>query len=154
MRTRHEQAATHGGRFRSRYESQAAAQHLRRRRAQNQRRGSVEQQGACATTTASNSPRNYGPRKQRVALAHDPIGNEADPLLRGRVELAQGFGAGCECIRIITVEHNNYTHQRSQIHSLLTSWGYSQVFKELSKWDDFYIKGSEPSLAAAGGKCR
>jgi hypothetical protein len=30
MRTRHEQAATHGGRFRSRYESQAAAQHLRR----------------------------------------------------------------------------------------------------------------------------
>ena len=55
MRTRHEQAATHGGRFRSRYESQAAAQHLRRHRAQNQRRGSVEQQDACATTTASNS---------------------------------------------------------------------------------------------------
>src|SRR6516164_10653835 len=55
MRTRHEQAATHGGRFRSRYESQAAAQHFRRHRAQNQRRGSVEQQDACATTTASNS---------------------------------------------------------------------------------------------------
>ena len=55
MRTRHDQAATHGGRFRSRYESQAAAQRLRRHRAQNQRRGSVEQQDACATTTASNS---------------------------------------------------------------------------------------------------
>jgi len=55
MRTRHEQAATHGGRFRSRYESQAAAQHFRRHRAQSQRRRSVEQQDACATTTASNS---------------------------------------------------------------------------------------------------
>src|SRR6516162_5664671 len=39
MRTPHEQAATHGGRFRPRYESQAAAaQHLRRHRAQNHRR--------------------------------------------------------------------------------------------------------------------
>ena len=27
------------------------------------------------------------PRKQRVGLAHEPIGNEADPLLRGRVEV-------------------------------------------------------------------
>src|SRR6516225_4434651 len=55
MRTPHEQAATHGGRFRPRYESQAATQHLRRQRAQNRRRGSVEQQNARATTTASNS---------------------------------------------------------------------------------------------------
>src|SRR6516162_11059734 len=37
MRTPHEQAAPHGGRFRPRYESQAAAQHPRRHRAQNQR---------------------------------------------------------------------------------------------------------------------
>src|SRR5262249_29184410 len=37
MRTPHEQAATHGRRFRSRYESQAAAEQPRRR-AQNQRR--------------------------------------------------------------------------------------------------------------------
>jgi FkbM family methyltransferase len=42
-------------------------------------------------------------------------------------------------IRIITVEHN-YTHQRSEIHSLLTSWGYEQVFKQVSMWDDWYIK--------------
>jgi len=42
-------------------------------------------------------------------------------------------------IRIITVEHN-YTNQRSQIHSLLTSHGYNRVFKELSMWDDWYIK--------------
>ena len=55
MRIPHEQAAPHGGRFRSRYESQAAALHFRRHRAQSQRRGSVEQQDACATTTASNS---------------------------------------------------------------------------------------------------
>ena len=37
MRTPHEQAATHGGRFCPRYESQTAAQHPRHR-AQNQRR--------------------------------------------------------------------------------------------------------------------
>ena len=34
--------------------------------------------------------------KQRVGLAHDPIGNEADPLLRGPVELDQRCGAGSE----------------------------------------------------------
>jgi hypothetical protein len=39
MRIPHEQAATHGGRFRPRYESQAAAQHPLRHRAQNQRTG-------------------------------------------------------------------------------------------------------------------
>jgi FkbM family methyltransferase len=42
-------------------------------------------------------------------------------------------------IRVITVEHN-YTHQRSTIHGLLTSWGYKRVFEELSMWDDWYIK--------------
>ena len=41
-------------------------------------------------------------------------------------------------IRIITVEHN-YTN-RSQIHNLLTSRGYEQVFKELSMWDGWYLK--------------
>src|SRR5262249_55418664 len=33
------------------------------------------------------------PRKQRVSLAHKPIGNEADPLLRSHVEAVQGRGA-------------------------------------------------------------
>jgi FkbM family methyltransferase len=42
-------------------------------------------------------------------------------------------------IRIITVEHN-YTDQRSRILNLLTSWGYTRAFGELSMWDDWYIK--------------
>jgi FkbM family methyltransferase len=42
-------------------------------------------------------------------------------------------------VRIITVEHN-YTKQRSRIHGLLTSSGYSRVFEELSIFDDWYIK--------------
>src|SRR5215472_15895251 len=42
-------------------------------------------------------------------------------------------------VRIITVEHN-YTGQRLDIHSLLTSWGYTRMFEELSMWDDWYIK--------------
>src|SRR5262245_46479345 len=37
------------------------------------------------------------PWKQRVRLTHQPIGNEADPLLRGRVEADQGLGARSEC---------------------------------------------------------
>jgi hypothetical protein len=32
-------------------------------------------------------------RKQRVSPAHQPVGEEADPLLRGRVELVKGYGA-------------------------------------------------------------
>jgi FkbM family methyltransferase len=42
-------------------------------------------------------------------------------------------------IGVITVEHNN-TSQRYQIYNLLTSRGYNQVFRELSMWDDWYIK--------------
>ena len=42
-------------------------------------------------------------------------------------------------VRIITVEHN-YTDQRSRIHGLLTPFGYSRVFEELSMFDDWYIK--------------
>jgi FkbM family methyltransferase len=42
-------------------------------------------------------------------------------------------------IHIITVEHN-YTNQQSQIHHLLTSAGYNQVFNELSMWDNWYVK--------------
>src|SRR5262249_40222938 len=52
-----------------------------------------------------------GPGKQCVGLAHEPVGNEADPLLRGRVQLDQGGRArsesgewirlgGCESYRI------------------------------------------------------
>jgi hypothetical protein len=40
--------------------------------------------------------RKLRPRKQCVGLAHQPVGNEADPLLRGHIEMAQGFGARSE----------------------------------------------------------
>src|SRR6516165_3989429 len=36
------------------------------------------------------------PRKQSISLAHQAISDEADPLLRGPVELAQSRGAGSE----------------------------------------------------------
>jgi FkbM family methyltransferase len=57
-------------------------------------------------------------------------------------------------VRIITVEHN-YTDQRSRIHGLLTSCGYSRVFQELSMFDDWYIKSRatgfllEPGISGA-----
>ena len=35
-------------------------------------------------------------KKQRVGLAHEPVGNKADPLLRGRVEVFQGPRAWSE----------------------------------------------------------
>jgi Methyltransferase FkbM domain len=47
-------------------------------------------------------------------------------------------------VRIITVEHN-YTDQRSRIHGLLTSCGYSRVLQELSIFDDWYIIGQQGS---------
>jgi FkbM family methyltransferase len=53
--------------------------------------------------------------------------------------ILNGFFPSHHEIRIITVEHN-YARERSQIYTLLTSQGYMQVFKELSMWDDWYIK--------------
>jgi len=53
--------------------------------------------------------------------------------------ILNGFFPSHYEIRIITVEHN-YTNQRGQIHNLLASQGYKQVFKELSMWDDWYIR--------------
>jgi FkbM family methyltransferase len=39
---------------------------------------------------------------------------------------------------IITVEHN-FTPQRELIFELLTSRGYTRVFSQLSRWDDWYV---------------
>jgi FkbM family methyltransferase len=40
--------------------------------------------------------------------------------------------------RIVTVEHN-YTPAREEIRSLLTSHGYTRIFDNLSRWDDWYV---------------
>ena len=59
-------------------------------------------------------------------------------------------------IRVITVEHN-YTENRYQIHDLLVSHGYKQVFKELSFFDGWYTKQEEPNLrlrsSSSGDRC-
>jgi FkbM family methyltransferase len=39
--------------------------------------------------------------------------------------------------KVITVEHN-YTPERTQIHSLLSSKGYTRKFQALSEFDDWY----------------
>lgn len=40
---------------------------------------------------------------------------------------------------VITCEHN-YTAQREKIYNLLTQNGYIRKFKNISKWDDWYLK--------------
>jgi FkbM family methyltransferase len=42
-------------------------------------------------------------------------------------------------IKLFTIEHN-YTDQRDLIYSLMISKGYVRILKELSHWDDWYIK--------------
>jgi len=41
--------------------------------------------------------------------------------------------------RVITCEHN-FTDQRQRIFDLLTSCGYTRILKELSQFDDWYVK--------------
>jgi len=43
-------------------------------------------------------------------------------------------------IDMITVEHN-YTFNREKIFKLLTSKGFTRVYQNYSKWDDWYKKG-------------
>ena len=42
-------------------------------------------------------------------------------------------------IKIITVEHNFHKQQRGKIFNLLSSKGYKRIFKDISKFDDWYI---------------
>lgn len=54
------------------------------------------------------------------------------------LEILQSFDFSKYEITVITVEHN-YTDQREKIYTFLESKGYQRVFKELSKFDDWYI---------------
>jgi FkbM family methyltransferase len=44
-------------------------------------------------------------------------------------------------IKTMTVEHNYIVQDREKIHALLVQNGYKRKFQELSRCDDFYVKG-------------
>lgn len=64
-------------------------------------------------------------------LSIDTEGSELDIL--------KSFDFTGRKIRSICVEHNYQTAMRSAINALLTSHGYTQVCKPISKWDDWYL---------------
>jgi FkbM family methyltransferase len=64
-------------------------------------------------------------------LSIDTEGSEFDIL--------QNFDFNKYNIKIITVEHN-FTKMREKIFELLTSFGYTRVFVEISDVDDWYIR--------------
>ena len=43
-------------------------------------------------------------------------------------------------VRMMTVEHNFCEPDRENIRVLLAVNGFTRVFTELSKWDDWYVK--------------
>lgn len=44
-------------------------------------------------------------------------------------------------IKCVTVEHNNHVIQRFKLKELLEEQGYTRKFMEISRWDDYYVKG-------------
>jgi FkbM family methyltransferase len=63
-------------------------------------------------------------------LSIDTEGSEFDIL--------NAFNFKKYSFRIITIEHN-HTETRAQIYNLLVTNGYSRIFKDLSRFDDWYI---------------
>jgi FkbM family methyltransferase len=53
-------------------------------------------------------------------------------------EILKAFDFSRYSFGLICVEHN-FTDNREKISSLLIENGYSQVFRELSDWDDWYV---------------
>ena len=49
--------------------------------------------------------------------------------------------------RVITCEHN-FTSARDDIFEFLESQGYRRVLTEASRWDDWFVSSSVPSLDA------
>ena len=72
--------------------------------------------------------------KQIDYLSIDIEGSELD--------LLQNFPGPEFRIRCISIEHN-YSASRTQIYETLTRSGYTQVGREVSKFDDFYVLESE-----------
>jgi FkbM family methyltransferase len=69
-------------------------------------------------------------------LSIDTEGSELDILT------AYDFS---KTFKVITVEHN-YTKNRDRIYNLLASKGYIRIMENLSKWDDWYVHKSVPTL--------
>ena len=53
-------------------------------------------------------------------------------------QILSGFDFKKYSFGLICVEHN-FTENREKIRALLSSHGYTRVFKELSQWDDWYV---------------
>jgi FkbM family methyltransferase len=56
-------------------------------------------------------------------------------------EILSAFDFSKYEFRVITCEHN-FSQQRDKIFSLLTENGYSRLFEKLSRFDDWYVRGT------------
>lgn len=57
------------------------------------------------------------------------------------LEIIKDFDFNSRRINTICIEHNFVEKNRKAINTLLTNYGYQQVAKEISQWDDWYILG-------------
>jgi FkbM family methyltransferase len=60
-------------------------------------------------------------------------------------EILNNFNFSQYTFGVITCEHN-FTLMREKIYSLLTKQGYQRVFEDLSLFDDWYVKPTQPQL--------
>ena len=58
------------------------------------------------------------------------------------LEILSAFDFSKYHIKVITVEHN-FTNKRKSIYRLLSDNGFTRVFEEFSKYDDWYINRSD-----------
>jgi FkbM family methyltransferase len=58
------------------------------------------------------------------------------------LEILSAFDFSKYHIKVITVEHN-FTNKRNLIYRLLSDNGFTRVFEEFSKYDDWYINRSD-----------
>ena len=56
------------------------------------------------------------------------------------LDILRSFDFSSRNIKSICVEHNYIKKNREMIEILLTSNGYTRVYAEISKWDDWYIR--------------
>jgi FkbM family methyltransferase len=73
----------------------------------------------------------YNAPKDIQFLSLDTEGSE--------LEILKGYDFKKRTIRSICVEHNYAESNRKAINALLLEKGYTQVLKQISKWDDWYV---------------
>ncbi len=56
------------------------------------------------------------------------------------LDIIKSFNLQKRAVKIITVEHNYHKKNRNSIYNLLTKHGYKRVFKNISLFDDWYIR--------------